>query len=125
MIEKLLKKIKDEKFEFVDIKNDRFGALLASHHDTAENFGEKSFIDGIGVDGFVNEVSYSESRDMIALRTHHFGLSTHSCGADNFCAGGCQRGNPWSLDADPRNVSALCLKASAKKNCWIGSNNGS
>jgi glutamine synthetase len=67
MIEKLLKKIKDEKFEFVDIKMTDLRGYWRHITIPAENFGEKSFIDGIGVDGSSMGFLSVKAGDMIAL----------------------------------------------------------
>ena len=67
MIEKLLQKIKDEKYESIDIKfSDIYGAW---RHLTipAENFTEQTFVNGIGVDGSSIGFLSVKAGDMILI----------------------------------------------------------
>lgn len=67
MIEKLLKKIKDEKFEFVDIKMTDLRGYWRHITIPADKFGEKTFTDGVGVDGSSMGFLSVKAGDMIAL----------------------------------------------------------
>lgn len=67
MIEKLLQKVKDEKFEYIDLK---FTDILGGwRHITvpAEKFSEKTFTNGIGIDGSSLGFLSVKAGDMILL----------------------------------------------------------
>jgi glutamine synthetase len=67
MVDKILKKIKDEKFEFVDIKLTDLRGYWRHITMPAENFTEKIFSDGVGIDGSSLGFLSVKAGDMIAL----------------------------------------------------------
>ena len=67
MIEKLLKKVKDEKYEYVDFKFSDIHGTWRHLTIPAENFDGKIFINGIGVDGSSLGFLSVKAGDMILI----------------------------------------------------------
>jgi len=66
MVDKVLRKIKDGKFEFIDIKFTDLKGYWRHITLPAEKFGEKTFEDGIGIDGSSLGFLSVKAGDMIA-----------------------------------------------------------